>query len=63
MVAVQSLLERAGRGAGVIRELAEQLLAFSRDVADEDTRMDLRDVIDDSLFLAQIRIKCRGRMC
>ena len=57
VAAVQSLLERAGRGAGVIRELAEQLLAFSRDVADEDTRMDLRDVIDDSLFLAQIRIK------
>ncbi len=56
LVAVRSLLERAGRGAAAIRELAEQLLAFSRHVADEEAQMDLRDVIDDSLFLTQIRI-------
>lgn len=57
LVAVRSLLEQAGHGAAVIQELAEQLLAFSRDVADEEARMDLKDVIDDSLFLSQIRIK------
>ena len=57
LVAVHSLLEQAGRGAAVIQELAEQLLAFSHDMADEEARMDLRDVIDDSLFLTQNRIQ------
>ena len=57
LLAVQTLLEQGGRGAAVIQKLAEQLLAFSRDVADEEARMDLRDVIDDSLFLTQLRIK------
>ena len=54
---VPSMLEEAGRGATVIQELAQRLLAFSHDMADEQCRVDLRDVIDDSLFLTQNRIK------
>ena len=54
---VPSMLEEAGRGASVIQELAQRLLAFSHDMADEHSRVDLRDIIDDSLFLSQNRIK------
>ncbi len=57
MVTVRSMLEQAGRGAAAIEGLAEQLLAFSHDMAGEEARMDLREVIDDSLFLTQSRIK------
>ena len=56
-VDVPSMLKEAGRGAAVIQELAQRLLAFSHDMADEQARVDLRDVIDDSLFLSQNRIK------
>ena len=55
-VDVPSMLKEAARGAAVIQELAQRLLAFSHDMADEQARVDLRDVIDDSLFLSQNRI-------
>ena len=57
LATVRSMLEQADRGATVIQELAQQLLSFSRDMADEEARMDLRDVVDASLFLTQNRIK------
>jgi len=54
---VRSMLEEADRGATVIRKLSKQLLAFSRETADKQSRMDLRQVIDDSLFLTQTGLR------
>ena len=57
LATVHSMLDGAGQGATVIGELARQLVAFPRDMADDQSHVDLKKIIDGSLFLTQTHIK------